>query len=284
MGVNYSKTGMKMFRRISVGCLVVASCMLTGCLEQSVVIKVKPNGAGVVHVRKHVQKSSFAKSDGDKKLVPSEENVSEMVAALGGNARLVSLKKSLNHNGWSGYDLIVAFDDINNIVLPDNLESLLSGDPPSSNGQQLKMAFSYKEGLLDIKTTGFADDAKQANQEKTEGAVNPFASEPSSPLAVASIPDAAMLEILAKVAVDAKAGVFVQLDGDVKESNAKHQKGNLITLMKVNIGEVLDHPDSLAKLKQLEGNDLKRAAATKIANSIEGFVADFQPSIKVRFE
>ncbi|NND99079.1 MAG: hypothetical protein HKN47_17315, partial [Pirellulaceae bacterium] len=213
----------------------LAALLSVGCIEQSTVVKVKRDRSGLVHIRLHQQEISFFAAadttDSSATKVPSPETLQAVAAQLGRDVKLVSAKQSNNRNGWNGYDLIFSFPDINDVRLPGDLmkslevegdsgddaigetsddhETPLAENESSDNGKkdspdgfehlQTDIQFAMTDdGRLEIRTTGFAD--KDTPDEPTiEGAVDPFAGEPASPVAKISIPDAAIEKIASKV-------------------------------------------------------------------------------------
>lgn len=270
---------------------------LTGCLEQSVVVKVKTDGSGVVHVRKHIQPPSlfFPSSKQDSPTSPSDANVQTLVQKMGQGASLKSLKETKNSSGWPGFDLIIAFDDINHIKLPNDMETYLKAkqDPktvspqapekPKDPKQPFDFSFAFSDGLLEIQTHGFAGESGN-DEPEIEGAIDPFASEPASSGSSLSIPDAAIMQMFAQAMKDARIGFFVQLDGEVVESNAKHRKESLVTLVNVRLGELIENQKAMTGLEQMSENKFSREAAQKLVDSTKGIDADFQEKIQIRFK
>lgn len=282
-------------------CCVVFS----GCLEQSTVVKVKKDGSGVVHIRSHEQEVSITisakkvNSDESESKLPSKERLQEMAEQMGEGVALKSAVETKNRSGWLGYELVFEFQDINHLVLDQALSNLTKSDAKAAEDDSKtsekadadvqELRFTLQDGRLEIRNHGLDDGEADAttDQAKPNGAIDPFANRPAATNPSFSINDAAISTVYAKILADARIGLFVEIDGEIASTNAKHQKQNLITLVSLNIGELLDNPDATVKLRELEalkGSKLRRKRSQELADGLNGLDLDAQDPVFVQFK
>ena len=296
---------------------VVVSCVLiAGCIERSTVVKVKRDGSGIVHIRHHEQEVSISfglkaektAEESESPLPPTDE-IEEMAEALG-NVELVSAEESVNRNGWSGYDLIFRFDDVNELVLPDRFVGLedseeddadssdeaLEGEPATNQeddiaaSKEVEQAGGYRfemvDGVLIVHTFIEEGQDQEPEEEPEIGAVDPFADSPPAPESKINLQSVAIEQMMAAALSDMRIGVFVQVDGELEASNAAFREGNLITLVRLNVGEVLKDPDAkrhMESMRHLKGSD-RRIKMQEVAAEIDGLDIDLQDRILVEYK
>lgn len=292
-------------------CGISALLLLSGCVEQSTVVKVKQDGSGLVHIRLHQKNVTIFGTPSKEETIklPSEAQIDLAMEQMGGDVQFVSLEKSENRSGWSGYDLILQFADVNNLIVPSSLSKTLSTADASNSEDaedaskqandagktkpknapsemELSYRFAMSGDQLEIVSFGYSEEKPtlDPNQDAAEGAIDPFAQEPESPSG--SLSNAAFQEFAIKAMADARIGLFVQLDGEVIESNAKYQKGNLVTLLEAKIGEMVDNEKSMAMLKGLSKKNtdsMTRAQAAEF-DALKGMSIDTQEKVVVKFK
>lgn len=288
----------KTFQLPAAAIVAVACLTHSGCIERSTVVKVKKDGSGIVHIRNHEQKVSItiggkeAKDEDAKPSVPTPAEIAQMVKEMGKGVKLKSLTPSKNRSGWDGYDLLFEFADINQLVLGDGLGKS-SGDAadaaekkPADPSPQRDFRFSLNDGVLEVRNTAF-DQPATVEPAPLLGAADPYADKPLPKNVSLSLGETALSEVYAKILADMRVGVFVQIDGEIESTNAIHREGNLITLVNVNVGEILDDPDATKRLKALESmeHDPERRKKTQdLANQTDGIDLDVQDPIVVRFK
>lgn len=275
---------------------LVAILGLTGCIEESTVVKINKDGSGVIHTRKYENTEGGkgllgglgggAEDDEPEIEAPTEEELTARAEAMGEGVTFKSLRKGKNKSGWTGYEAVYTFKDINTVELDLNMKD--SGDMEQAEeeqegadqeeaGEPERVTFEMKDGVLKIRTPDPADEknGKDEDQEKdaAEGAQDPFADNAEG---------AGMMAMMAPMFAGAKVGFFVEVDGEIAETNAKHRKGSMITILRADLGKLFANPEALSKLDGLEGND--RQEVQKIVDSIEGVDMDLQDPITVEFK
>ncbi len=262
-------------------------------------MKVNDAGSGLVHLRNHEQQAtlSFVKTDtevDEETKLPTEDALGELTASLGEGVSLVSMTRSTNRSGWSGYDVIWEFEDINQLTIPDAIlgdDEEEDSESSSQEDDQTEIAksdseasgfrFSKQGDRLEIHPYG--KDAEPQPTAKQIGAVDPFADQPPGSSPTISFGDVAAQSVLAKALTEMRVGIFVQIEGDIAESNAKHLDENLITLINVQIGKLLEQPEAKQHLQKFQGRKPTRAEAQELADELDGLTLDLQNPIVVQF-
>lgn len=146
---------------------------------------------------------------------------------------VVKVKKA----GWTGHEVIYAFEDINKIKLDMNMKSAgdmeqggeEGGDAADKEAARANLvAFELKDGVLKIMTPDLAETGESDGEEASdgedgaEGAADPFEGEAGG---------AQIAAMMAPMLAGTKVGFFVEIDGEIAGTNAHHQNGNLLTLM-----------------------------------------------------
>lgn len=272
---------------------------LSACFEESVVIKVGKDGSGVVHYRKYSNDTAGAGFFGglgggdDEETNPEEAEDAEdetlkaeleaRATAMGEGVVLQSFRKGKNTSGWDGHEAVFAFPDINKLRLDMN-DAMDDGgakdEEEAAADEPEYIEFEMKDGLLAIRTPPMQKEKKAEAVQDQGGAeneaVDPFGDEAGND------PQMAMLAGMAGMFAGARMGYFVEIDGEIAESNALHRKDNLITILRMDVGKILANAEAVNQLERLEKVDA--AEAQKIADQVDGFDADLQQPIKVRFK
>ena len=107
---------------------------LTGCLEESTVVKISKDGSGLIHTRKYENTQAGkgllgglggGEDQGEEKIdAPTEEELKAKAKAMGEGVTFKSLRKGKNKSGWTGYEAIYAFEDINKVRLDLNTKNV----------------------------------------------------------------------------------------------------------------------------------------------------------------
>lgn len=274
---------------------------LTSCIEESTVIKISKDGSGVIHTRKYENDQAGkgllgglggggnADGGGQEEIdAPTEEEFEAKAKTMGDGVTFKTVRMGKNASGWTGYEAIYAFKDINKVKLDLNMKDADDMKPPEEGQEALEnedaevpqvVMFEMQDGLLKIKTPDLADQAEDSDEGNGEandpdgGAQDPFAGDADNPQ---------MMAMMAAMFAGAKIGFFVEIDGEIAETNAKHEKGNMITIMRADLGKLLADPEAMKKAEALENES--REDAQKVVDSIEGMDIDLQDPIRVKFK
>ena len=295
--------------RFKIGiCVSVFLLITAGCIEKSVVIKVKRDGSGIVHVRDFRQSTTLGMSFGtsektDKKEeskpdLPSDSELAKVAQELGKGVSVQSVSEAKNDAGWNGFEVIFAFENIDDLTI-GKADQLMSLGTKKSNSQSKSepdksekmkddlnvgnsIRFELKEGVLVIHQT--PPDNRKANQ--TEAATkDPFANETKAP-GGSGITSSLMEGFLINALKDARIGMFVELEGGIGKTNAIYHDKSQVTLLKAVLGPLIQQKAKLDRLSSLstnlKGEDL-RTASQKLVETVDGLDIDMSETLTIAF-
>ena len=288
--------------------LVLPTLFLTSCFEQSIVVKVNKDGSGIVHERSYMNDAMggmlggmLGGEEGDPNVnvessgpdIPSEDELKEVATGMGEGVTFKSVQAGKNKAGWSGYEVVYEFTDINKVKL--DMETLGGAMGPDAeeiaevaageDTDAVMIEFEMADGVLKILTpdpSGSLADAGgggPGGEGGAEGgAENPFGDlDPNDP------ESAMAMQMMGPMFAGMRMGFFVQGGDPIASTNAKHQNGNLITLVMMDMGKVFQNPANLAALSVME-NETDRAKLQELIDGIDGITADLQEPITITYE
>lgn len=280
--------------------------LLTSCFEVSSVVKVNKDGSGILHMRNYTNTDGaglggllggLGADEGEKEEeaveMPSKEELEEMAAMMGEGVELKEIKESTNKAGWKGYETIFTIKDINTFKMPLGLDDLkgMGGDMAASMDAteeeepkeeflefRFKKAGLMKKSELTIITPDYESgkEKEEAAADEDDATADPFGGD------AAAGGDMGMMAMMAPMLKGARMGVFVQVEGEVTKSNALHQKGNMTTLLQMDLSKLFSNTEALGKMEDLESSD--REKIQEIADSIDGVTMDVQKEITIEFK
>ena len=289
----------------SLFCILSAAILpvlvFTGCVEQSVVIKVKKDGSGIVHERSYTNDAmgqmfagGLGGEEGEAEVesttdIPTEDELKEIAAGMGEGVTFKTLQEGKNRSGWGGYEVIYEFTDINKLKV--NMGDFAPEEPgsegeeaaPADDGEEEVVTFELAGNTLKIITPDPASglgggDSGESEEGIPGGAADPFAGmDPSDPQS------AMAFQMMAGMTTGMRMGLFVMPDDPIASSNAKHQNGNMITLFMMDMGSIFQNPENMAKMQKMQ-SEKDRDALQEVADSIPGMTVDLQSPIVVEFE
>ncbi len=207
----------------------------------------------------------------------SETNIREKAATFGKGVRFVSTKKHTS-KGFTGYKAIYEFDDINEVSInqsPNDSMSSPTGPAPTLYSEYITFKFVKGEipvlkiltpsmGLGDVEIPGSA-----------------AAKKPDIPPGELEMMKE-MLKPMSMAVEGLRAGISVEVEGNIVETNAGHVKGSKAVLMDMDFGKLFENPENLINLsaqniKSLE--EVKRAM-----QSLPGVKVDLKSEISIKFK
>jgi hypothetical protein len=248
--------------------------LLPSCLEFETKVTLNKDGSGtiteeIIFGQQMAGMLDMAAAQGGENplaQMKSKEEGQKKAAAFGNGVTFVKAEDIKTKAGGKGVRLTYNFKDINEVTLnPAGDMSALNAMP----GQGLqakpdageKASFRYNNGRLTINLP--------APEEEEGEAVEPEALQPDDPQA------AMMAEMLKGMKMSVK---VVAADG-IAETTASHHKDGTITLLEMNMDEVMKNPDGLGALGKLQGK--KPDELTKAMKNIKGVKAETQKEVVV---
>ncbi len=263
--------------------LLLATTTLTACLNSTTLVKVKPDGSGTVEQTTLVNTAALKgmMPGGDKQAggpVIDREDLERTAHSMGRGVRLVSAEKATGAPGYEGTRAIFAFDDINLIQIrqqPDmnaggsgRLSTEPSGDDP------VKFRLIRGAGTSTL-TINYLD-------RPPSGSVQPNA-------AGAEMPDFTnpmIMNMLKTMFQGFKINIDLEVVGSIVKTNAEYVNGPRITLLEMDVTELLSDE---AQLKALQSkisaggpDSLSLTQVKPLLKELKGIKID-GPSISVEF-
>lgn len=252
-------------KNISLGLMPLA---LAGCVESTALVKVNKDGSGLLVVQEFLSPQITQMMEGmgqamgealggmagetaegeAPKPAPKpaadplalfKDSIEKKLATLGEGAKLVSSQAKTNAAGWKGYTATYSFKDINavSVALGDNSKEESGDGMPVDTG----VKFQFKPG--DVAELSILPVKNEAPAEKAE------------PEAPAEDP-AMMMQMMGPMLKGMRMALFVQVDGEIVETNARYvKKPNIVTVMDMPMDKVLANPEA-AKLMGKKGPEV----------------------------
>ena len=266
--------------RVFQACAVLfATITMTACLNSSTIVKVKPDGSGTVEqttlVNTAALKGMMKGAENQSGPVINREDLERTAARMGKGVRLVSAEKATGENGFEGTKAIFAFDDISQIQISQDpgmsgsTSGRLSSEPTADDPVKFRFTRGATSSTL---TIDYIDKAPP-------GAVQP------NPAGGGDMPDLTnpmIMNMLKTMFQGFKINIGLEVVGNIVKTNAEYVSGPRITLLEVDLAEVLSDE---AKLKALQGKIGPDASLTQVKphlKDVKGIKID-GPSISVEF-
>ena len=279
---------MRVFRVARVALAALAAAAVSGCIQSSTLIKVKPDGSGTIDetitmtAEAAAQLNALATMSNDK-VKPagksglddlfSDKQARDAVARMGQGVTFVSSEK-IDTADRKGLKAIYAFTDIRKLSLeemhaPNASDAAMPGagtkqkDPP--------MTFDFKQlpggnGLLTILQPGVEKEMKTTD-----------ATAPSKAAADPKIAEQG-LEMMKAFMKGLKIDVAIQVPRVVK-TNSPYVDGATVTLLSMDFDKVLADPAVLERL-----NGATSLAETKAAlKDFKGIKINLEPQVTIEF-
>jgi hypothetical protein len=281
---------MRVFRVARVALAALAAAAVSGCIQSSTLIKVKPDGSGTIDetitmtAEAAAQLSALAAMSNDKDKQAgksglddlfSDKQARDAVTKMGQGVTFVSSEK-IDTPDRKGLKAIYAFTDVRKLSLEEMHAPNAGGDAagvPGAGAQQKDppMTFDFKQlpggnSLLTILQPG-VDKAMKTPDE-------------TAPAKAAADPKMAEqgIEMMKAFMKGLKIDVAIQVPRVVK-TNSPYADGGTVTLLSMDFDKVLADPAVLERL-----NGATTLAETKAAlKDFKGIKINFEPQVTIEF-
>ncbi len=281
---------MRLFRTARIALCVLVAAAVSGCIQSSTVIKMKPDGSGTIEETMTMNAEAVAQFSamaamGDKDKQGGKGSLDDMfsdkdargaAAKMGQGVTFVSSEK-IDTPDRKGMKAIYAFTDIRKISLeemnaPGGVGSDAGGMSPGSK-KDPPMTFQFQQlpsgnGLLTILQPGV--EKAMNNTSKPDTSVDNQKIDPK-------IADQG-LEMMKTFMKGLKVDVVVQVPRLVKTNSAYVNGGN-VTLLSMDFDQVLADPTALKRM-----NDAKSLDDTKaLLKGVKGVKVNLEPQLTIEF-
>lgn len=296
---------MKVLQRIALLLLMGATVgLLTGCIEQTVLIKVNPDGSGVVRTRmlmntaameqaaRQMAESMAASMGGDGNVTMTESSSSESLfnrdelaataRQMGEGVQLLRAKE-ISRNGKQGFLAEYGFRDISKLRL-----SSLGGDQAKGGNAQPQYRFEFAPASQGVPAS-LTVVPRWSGQEG--GGATPMMP-PTDPGMPPGAPGGGMdqlppeqQQMMNLMFSGMVFSIYLQVNGDVIETNASHrmyQTPNAITLFYLDMEQLMQAAGQMQQVMQASGSsDISQLSEQNIPGLV---VEDPNKQIQIRFQ
>ena len=245
--------------------LVLALPFTAGCLTTTMLVKVRPDGSGTVEqtillnvkalemAGQMMGKAMGAEPPSGQASPPksftevfSEADFKKMAEQAGPGVRFVS-STPLTDGDKQGARVVFAFDDINKIQVDPTDVKPSAGEGASSRNTSFKLArLANGNALL---TIDMPDTAKKAEDGREPGEAAPQTTQEDVPPEMAAM--------IKQMFAGMRIGLEVEVEGRVVRTNAPFASGSRITILEMDLDQLLQQEDALKKLPKLgPGTDM----------------------------
>ncbi|MCM0084256.1 hypothetical protein L4X63_21975 [Geomonas sp. Red32] len=296
-------------RIAAAGVVVLVSALLAGCFQIDRTVHLKADGSGTVEETVMISKTLTSMFDmkepgaeGNKpepkkkedELAEVEKTARAKVAGMGEGVSLVSVTL-VQKGDFEGYRAVYAFKDINKLTLEADATPV---DKGPGSGRTTSFHFTRGANSVLVMKNGAALPKEQVAAAAAPPVADaPAADAPAADAPAAGAPAAAAMSPAgadnpqAQQAMDMLKQMFngmrfsdkIMIEGTVIESNALFRTGPEITLVEVDLGELLKKkPEELMKLQQAVPPDDKQKMLAAMSK-IPGLKVDLNDELRVVF-
>jgi len=259
---------------------------LTGCIDVQYKMKLKSDGSGTIEeivymnsamvqmIKGFMAMSNDSTQQEEFSLLDEVELRNEAME-MGEGVKYVSGEK-LEDNGREGYKAVYTFQDVNKIKMDQDV----SDKAPSMGGEAEEtteddITFKFTKGnpatLIIFMPKENEEDQYSDDLEESEGYENEDEEE-----------DQEWNDEMKAMMKDFRMLIQLEVDGDISETNATYVEGSTITLLEMSFNELLENPEQLKQLKNLD--DASYEETKELLKDIPGIKFETNEKVKVIFD
>jgi hypothetical protein len=257
---------------------VALAVTLTGCINSTTLIKVKPDGSGTVEQTTLVNLAALkgmlppgASQTAGPGMV-SEAELKRTAEKMGKGVRLVS-STPVNEGGFEGVKAIFAFDDINQVQV--NQDAAFGGgsnpDRPAAPDDDPVRFKLTRNGAASVLTITIQD-------KPGAGASKDGAQQTDMP----DMTDPMMMGMLKTMFQGFKVVIGLDVMGSIVKTNAEHVSGSHVTLLEMDMAAQLEDEAKFKTLQGQLGPDASLSTVKPYLKDIKGIKVD-GPVINIEF-
>lgn len=262
-------------RRVLMAAVMLLSICLAGCIDEDVVVKVKPDGSGTVVERILIKSALFMKDASGKPISTpakplSDYAVTMKIASYGGKVRLVS-NQPVTDGGEVGYRAEFAFDDINQFKLPANPNAGIGGDFYTfhqTTGATTRLQVINSKDWLPKSPEGKMPEERQIPEEEKKAEADAIKK---------------LTADMVKMLDGAKISFRVEVEGKILQSNAQFQTDSGVDLMNMDFGLAAKSPD-FEKTMAIGTGSIKPTREDLLAVHVPGLHMELQKEIFIEYQ
>jgi hypothetical protein len=275
-------------KKTLVSFLAAASALaLSSCFQHETTVHLKKDGSGTLVEETRMggqmleMMSQFAGGLGGEDAKPqdplkdllSEDKAKKRAAELGEGVTLEKIEP-VTVGTSKGARATYRFADINKLRISteDSMKGVAApGGPPEEEkpkAESKPIVFNYKDGVLTIVPKNDKNAEQPDAEKKAEAAQN--------------LEDPQAMAMMKQMFADMKMSVKLVADSGIEETNATHREGDTITLMEMDMNKLMEKPENLKKLGEVDQNN--PAAAMEALKGIDGVKVEVKPEVTVKLK
>ncbi len=267
-------------RSIRVLLALIISVALTGCINSTTLIKVKPDGSGTVEqitlLNAAALKSMMPgmEKTGQAPNVVNKADLERTAARMGKGVRLLSAEPTKGANGFEGVKAIFEFDDINQVQVSQDLnmsgssDGRMSSEPTQDDPVKFKLT---RTGGTSVLTIAFTD--------KPGGGAKPSQDAGDMP----DLTNPMMMNMIKTMFKGFTINIDLEVVGSIVKTNAEYVSGPRITLLEMDMEALLADEAKFKALQGKLGPDASLSELKPYLKDIKGIKVD-GPTISVEFK
>lgn len=233
--------------------VVVAGWLTAGCITSDTLLKVKPNGSGTMELTFLVNTELFKElgqmmggetTSKSKSSMPTPEEMAKQLSQMKG-VRLVS-QTPVKRDGAEGARIVLAFDDINQITVSEDLPGKDLKPKPEDEVKFVLSKLANGHSLLSI---AFPDKPGEAAAKASDVQNKPRQNQPKDRSAEKM--DPAMMKMMAGFFKGMRVTIAVDVEGTLVRTSSPYVEGNRVTLLDIDFGQLMADPAALEKMDAL---------------------------------
>jgi hypothetical protein len=261
--------------------VLLATIGLTACLDSTTLVKVKPDGSGIVEQTTLVNTAALKgmmgpNAGGVKGPMMNRADLERTAARMGEGVKLVAMEPVKADSGFEGVKATFSFEDINKIQVSQGPSvSGGTGDTPRSSAPTADDPVRFKltrSGGTSTLSINFIDKPNAAKPEIVPGQSGDMP-DLSNPM---------IMNMIKTMFAGFKINIGLEVLGSIVKTNAEYVAGPRITLLEMDVAALLADE---AKFKALQGKIGPNASLSEVKpylKDIKGIKVD-GPSITVEF-
>ena len=255
----------------------IATFGLTACLNSTTLVKLKTDGSGTIEQTTLMNTAALKGLGGSQAQanagpLTNRADLERAAERMGKGVKLVSTEPAKGAPGWEGTKAIFSFDDVNQIQINTEPNMGASDSPLGAAPKDDPVKFKFtRNGATSTLSIDFID--------KPGAGAKPSTAQPPE---MPDITNPMIMGMLKTMFQGLKITVDLEVVGTIVKTNAAYLTGPRMTLLEVDMGELLADEANLKALQGKIGPDASFSEMKPYLKDIKGIKID-GPSIRVEF-
>lgn len=302
-----------MKRIISIIMAILLAVILGGCVQDSMVVRVKADGTGTINEtvllsndmlelmesfasemtgpekQEGKQTDQVKAADKENDAAAAKKTRDDMIENMAKDAQnkavlfgpavtFVSVKPVKTHAA-GGYSAVYAFQDINQVKINQNPSDKVDVKKPQESGASKKeefLQFKFTKGSPSRLVVIFPERKEPAVDRS--GAMNKKKTPEDMP---SKEPDDQSLEMMKNLFENMKLSIALQIDGNLVKTDATYREGTKVTLLEMDFGKIVSNPTLLKQMNAAKPQTIEETKA--LLKGIEGLKIELKNPVTIEF-